>query len=133
MAGEDAPDFAGILQLRLANFKIIQRNSLTVEHSKNVVIGLYEECCRIRERKVLSKPFRPRVPVSTDDGQCSHVLIKCLGYLSGAGFGGKQTIWVDQHDSDSTFSRCIGVPAIDSLRSMPSIRAHHAGMCNSTI
>ena len=112
VAGEDAPDFPRILQFRLPNLKILQRDSLAVEHSKNVVVGLHEKLRRIRERLVPGKPCRLRMPVRTNDGQGSHLLVERPGYFSCTGLGRKQTIWMDQHDSDTTLSLRIGERAM---------------------
>jgi hypothetical protein len=38
------------------------------------------------------------MPVRTDYGQGSDVRVQGFGYFSRCGFGGKQTIIVDQHD-----------------------------------
>ena len=69
VAGEDAPDFPRILQLALPDSEIVERNALAVEHAKDVVIGLHEQCRRIRKRLVRRKPCRAGMPVRTDDGQ----------------------------------------------------------------
>ena len=108
MAGEDTPDFPGILQLRLPNLEILQRDSLAVEHSKDVVVGLHKKLRRIGEGLIPRKPCRLGMPVRTNNGQGSHRLIERPGYLSSTGLGRKQTIWMDQHDSDTALSLRIG-------------------------
>jgi len=47
------------------------------------------------------------MPMRTNDGQDSHLLIKCPGYPSCAGLGREQAIWMYQHNSDSTSSLSI--------------------------
>ena len=91
----------GFFSCRLPNLQILKRDSLAVEHAENVVVGLHKEFCRIGEGLIPRKPCRVRVPVRTDDGQGSHMLIERPGYLSRAGLGRKQTIWMDQHNSDA--------------------------------
>jgi hypothetical protein len=82
MASKDVPDSARILQFRLANLEILKRDSLAVERAIDVVVGLHEELCRIRERLVPGKPRRLRMPVRTNDRQRSDLFIECLGGLS---------------------------------------------------
>jgi hypothetical protein len=101
MAGEDAPDLARILQLGVANLQIFQRDSLAIEHPVDVVIGLDEELCRVGERLVFRKPGRLRMPVRADDGQVSNVCVQRFGNLAHCGFGGKQTVFMNQHDGIS--------------------------------
>jgi len=105
VAGEDAPDLARVLQFRLADFEVIERDSLAVEHAKDVVIGLHKELCRIGEGLILSKPGRLRMPVRADDGQGANVLVQSPGYLSRTWLGWEQTIFVDQHNCNLLF-RC---------------------------
>jgi hypothetical protein len=95
MASKDVPDSARILQFRLANLEILKRDSLAVERAIDVVVGLHEELCRIRERLVPGKPRRLRMPVRTNDRQRSDLFIECLGGLSCAGFGREQTVLMD--------------------------------------
>ena len=87
--------FRASFSFRLPNLEILKRDSLAVEHSIDVVVGLHEELGRIGERLVLCKPRRLRMPVRTDDGQRSDMFIECLGYLSCAGFGRKQAVLMD--------------------------------------
>src|SRR5207302_9675835 len=93
---------------RSPNFQIRKRNSLTVEHAENVMIGLHKESCRIGEGLIPRKPCCLGMPVRADDGQLLHTLIKRRGCLPRAGLGRKQTIWMDQHNSDTTWSLRIG-------------------------
>jgi hypothetical protein len=48
------------------------------------------------------------MPVRAYDGQLSNIFIKRPGYLPRAGLGRKQTIWMDQHNSDTALSLRIG-------------------------
>src|ERR1700730_15482723 len=104
MTGEDAPDFPCVLQFGLPDLHILKGDSLAVKHSKDVMVWLHEESCRIGERLIFRKPRRMGMPVRADDGQGSHMLIKRPGDPSCAGLGRKQTIWMDQHNSGPTLS-----------------------------
>jgi len=42
--------------------------------------------------------------VRTDNGQGLDVRVQSFGYLSRCGFGGKQTVFVDQHDCNLALS-----------------------------
>ena len=108
MTGEDAPDLPRILRLRPSNLQFLERDSLAVEHSENVVVGLHEKFCRIGEGLVFRKPCRIGMPMRTDNWQASHLLIERPGYLSCTGLGRKKTIGMDQHDSGTTLSLRIG-------------------------
>jgi hypothetical protein len=106
MASKDAPDSTCILQFRLPDLELLKRDSLAVEHSIDVVVGLDKEFGRIGERLVPGKPRCLLMPGRTNDRQGSDLLIKCLGDLSGASFCREQTVLMDEHDFDSTFSLC---------------------------
>jgi hypothetical protein len=75
-----------------------------VEHAENVVVGLHKEFGRVGEGLVLRKPSRMGMPVRANDGERPHMLIKRPGYSSCARLGRKQTVWMDQHDSNTTLS-----------------------------
>jgi len=106
-----------ILQFRLPNLEPLKRDSLAVEHPIDVVVGLHEELCRIRERLVPGKPRRLRMPVRTNDRQRSDLLIKGLGDLSCASLGREQAILMDEHDFDSTFFLCASPSVPRKVRS----------------
>ena len=105
MAGENAPDLARVLDLRLPNLQVFEGNPLAIEHPVDIVIGLDEQHCRVRKGLVLRKPGRLRMPVRTDDRQGPDVCVQSFGYLSRCGFGRKQTVFVDQHGCNFALSR----------------------------
>ena len=108
MAGEDAPDFPRVLELRRSNLEIFQRDSLAVEHAEDVVVGLDEKLCWVGEGLVPRKPCRLRMAVRTNNGQGSHLLVEGPGDRSRTRLSRKQTIWMDQHESDVALSLRIG-------------------------
>ena len=79
MLGEDAPDLARVLDLRLADFQIVHGDALAVEHAEDVVVGLDEQRGGIRERLVVGKPGRLGVPVRADDGQVFYLCVQGAG------------------------------------------------------
>jgi len=82
----------------------LEKNS--VRPSLNLLSGLV--LYGIGEGLVLRKPSRMGMPVRADDGERSHMLIKRPGYSSCARLGRKQTIWMEQHDSNTTLALRIG-------------------------
>ena len=97
MAGKDAPNLAGVFELRMSNLQLFQRNSLAVEHPEDVMIGLHEQLCRVGEWLVPGKPACLRMPVRADDGQASDLRVQSFGNLSCCRVGGKKAIFVEQH------------------------------------
>ena len=71
VAGEDAPHLARILDPRMADLQLLERNSLAVQHAEDVVIGLHEQRHRVGKRLVARKPSGLRVAVRAHDGQRS--------------------------------------------------------------
>ena len=105
MAGEDAPNLARILHLLDAYLQILQGDTLAHEHAEDVVIGLHKELCRIGKRFVVCKPGGLSVPMRANDRQPLHMRIEGSCNLSRTGLGGKQTVYVDQHDLNAAFRR----------------------------
>jgi hypothetical protein len=99
VAGKNAPDFARIFCFRLSNFKVFQRNTLTVKHAEDVVIGLHKKLNGIGEGFVIRKPRGLRMAVRTNNGQRPYLIIEIPCDLSSGRIGGKQAIWMNQHDS----------------------------------
>ena len=89
MACEDAPDLAGILQLRLPKLQVFERDPLAIQHPIDVVIGLDKQFCRVWKGFVLRKPGSLRMPMRADDRQAANLGVECLGNFEGYGLGGK--------------------------------------------
>ncbi len=82
---EDPPDLPGIdcgrsgrvpVRTALRDTQRFKRNTLRIQHAKDVMIGLNQQRCRVRKRLVLGKPARIRMPVRRNDRQVAHRLIK---------------------------------------------------------
>ena len=98
VAGEDAPHFARVFDLGLADLQIVQRNALAVEHAVDVMVGLHEQLCRIGKGLVVREPTGLRVPVRTDDGQGANLCVESACDGSSGRIGGKKSVFVEQHD-----------------------------------
>ena len=96
LVGEDAPDPARVLHLVDADFEVVERDSLAVEHAVNVMIGLNEKLGRVRERFVLCKPGSLCVSMGAEDGQCAHAGVKTPGHSACGRVGREEAIFVKQ-------------------------------------
>src|SRR5580692_10593529 len=97
MAGKDAPDFAGVFQFGLADFQIVQGNSLAIKHAIDVMVWLNKEFGGIGEGLVLCEPRGLRMPMRAHDRQPLDALVERSRDAAGCGFGWKQTVFVNQH------------------------------------
>src|SRR5580658_5744327 len=102
MAGEDMPHLARFPNLRLSDLKVVERDALAVEHSKNIMIGLHKQRCGIGKWIVRCEPCCLRVTVGTDDGQIADLLVESPGDFASRGFSREQSIVVEQHGINST-------------------------------
>lgn len=97
MLGEDAPDFAWILDDRLADAEIVHRDALAVKHAEDVVIGLDEERGGIGERRIFCEPRSLAVSVRADERQFCDVRVKGAGNFPSDRVGREQAVFVDEH------------------------------------
>ena len=88
----------------MTNLKTFKRYALAVKHAEDVVVGLNKELRGIGKGVVLCKPFGLRVPVRTEQGKGSRLIIQRPCYASNVEFGGEKAIGVKKHESDCSFS-----------------------------
>ena len=105
VAREDSPDFARVLDFRAADFQLLHRDALAIEHPVDVVIGLDKQFGGIGKRLVPRKPCGLCVPMRADDWQRSNVCVKGAGNGSRGRLGRKKAVVVDQHGTLVPFGR----------------------------
>ena len=66
------------------------------------LIGLDKELGGIGERLIPGKPSRIGMAMRAYQREAPDLLVKLPGYFSSARHGGKQTVWMDQHGSETT-------------------------------
>ena len=123
VVGEDTPDAARIFDLGHADFEVLERDALAVEHSIDVVVGLNEELGGIRERLVVREPCGLRVTVRADDGEVTDLGIETACDAARLRVGGKEPVIVQQRCCRLTFSNFQAVhghcntSVLDGMRS----------------
>ncbi len=100
VAGEDAPHLARILNLLVADLQFFKRDSLAVQHAKDVVIRLNEQRHRVGERLVAREPCGLRMAMRAHDGQGPDARIQPSRNRPCAFFRRKQPVFMKQRHSD---------------------------------
>ena len=97
MFSETPPDFPVVgfhPPATVIDAELSEADSLAVQHPEQVVIGLYQQFCRVRERLVPGKPGDIRVTVGADDRQVGRFRVKTPGYGTHRGLNREQAIGV---------------------------------------
>ncbi len=104
IAREDPPHLAWIFDRLAADLQFFERNSLAVEHAKDIMIRLNKQRHGIRKRLVARKPPSLRVPVRAHNRQVLDPVIEPPRNRPRLFLCGKQSVLVKQRHPISPFA-----------------------------